>query len=210
MCFLICYLCLAIVYSCLLYSLCTSASCLHGMDMLFHHSWGYAVTKLEDVQLCCSPWHMAFQCSSYLQHSRPYFILIRHWTLSQLIVSLFNSIVSFHQHNLFEEVLHHQSKQTQHNRVFCFHLIMLVQYMFHMDKYIVFTSFHIFGSTTSEQASCMDEFETISKAVFLCPNILANHWRYGPRDVTPKSSFGIGTVFPKSNDRSIHHNPPRF
>ena len=98
----------------------------------------------------------------------------------------FQSIVSFHQHNLFEEVLRHQSKQTQHNRVFCFHLIMLVQYMFHMDKYIVFTSFHIFGSTTSEWASCMDEFETISKAVSLCPNILANHLRYAPRDVTPK------------------------
>ena len=122
------------------------------------------------------PWHMAFQCSSYLQHSIPYFILIRHWTLPQLIVSLFNSIVSFHQHNLFEEVLRHQSKQTQHNRVCCFHLIMLVQYTFHMDKYlIVFTSFHIFSSTTSEWASCMDEFETIPKAVFLCPNTLANH-----------------------------------
>ena len=92
MCFLICYLCLAIVYSCLLYSLCTSASCLHGMEILFHHSWGYAVTNLDDVQLWCSPWHMAFQCSSYLQHCIPYFILIRHWTLSQLIVSLFKAL----------------------------------------------------------------------------------------------------------------------
>lgn len=92
MCFLICYLCLAIVYSCLLYSLCTSASCLHGMEILFHHSWGYAVTNLDDVQLWCGPWHMAFQCSSYLQHCIPYFILIRRWTLSQLIVSLFKAL----------------------------------------------------------------------------------------------------------------------
>ena len=177
MCFLICYLCLAIVYSCLLYSLCTSASCLHGMEILFHHSWGYAVTKLEDVQLWCSP--MAHGVSMFF--ISPTFHTILHFDspldpCPSWLCRFFNSIVSFHQHNLFEEVLRHQSKQTQHNRVCCFHLIMLVQYTFHMDKYlIVFTSFHIFSSTTSEWASCMDEFETIPKAVFLCPNTLANH-----------------------------------